>query len=718
MRRYNGAKLPCYSILEDLLMNRNALSAAVIAALGTVLLTPSAYSAETPTDNQEAAIVEEMSILGLREQRTSKGATGLRLSIFDTPQSVSVLDQAMLQDFALDDINESLKMITGVNVEEVETDRTYYNSRGFDIKSMQVDGKGLPFTWNVAGELDTAMYEKVEVVRGANGLLTGTGNPSGTINYVRKRPTNEFTGALEYSGGSWNKRRIEADVSAPLTDSGSWATRVVLVGHESDTWLDDNHKKRTLMYGIVDGQLNSNNTLAVGFSKQQGEAEGVLWGALPLIYSNGEQTNFDVSESTTMNWTYWEVDHENVFVELSTELGGWEWVNTLGYNNFEEPTELFYTYGSLNQDTGLGLLGWPGKYFQTVEQNMFDSTLNGEFELGNRQHELIVGLNLSKSQNGYLDHTAPADSPAWGELPPFPGWNGTEIPRPDFSEPFVAADFETDVKRLYAVTRLNLNNALNLIVGANGIDTESSGVSFDSAMNWSESDVSPYLGITWALTDYVNLYSSYSDIFEPQVELNEDLQNLGPATGTSFEAGIKARFFDDSLVTSFAVFTADQENYAEYAGFDVDNGVSFYSGTEVSSEGFELEASGEIAEALTLFAGYTQLNMEDPEGNAIRTYVPERTFKAGTRYNFSDLLEMGASLRWQSDIHIGESPARIEQDSYFVLSAFVDYSINETVRVALNINNLSDEKYLSSLYWDQAFYGAPREVSVSARFSF
>ncbi|MEQ9209387.1 MAG: TonB-dependent siderophore receptor, partial [Pseudomonadales bacterium] len=77
--------------------------------------------------------LEEIRILGIREDRQSEGATGLSLSAFETPQSVSVLGSELIDDFGLDDINTALHMATGVNVEEAETDRTYYNARGFDI---------------------------------------------------------------------------------------------------------------------------------------------------------------------------------------------------------------------------------------------------------------------------------------------------------------------------------------------------------------------------------------------------------------------------------------------------------------------------------------------------------------------------------------------------------------------------------------------------------
>ncbi|MGB1062556.1 MAG: TonB-dependent siderophore receptor, partial [Ketobacter sp.] len=197
--------------------------------------------------------------------------------------------------FGLTDINSLLQLTTGVNVDATETDRTYYNARGFDITSMHVDSIGIPFGNLIVGALDTAIYEKVEIIRGSNGLITGLGNPSGTINYVRKRPTNQRQGSIELSGGRWDFRRLEADVSTPLTDSGNWAARAVVAYQEKDSWLDHYRNDRQIGYLVVDGQLTDSLTLAVGYTHQDNNSDGVTWGAVPVLYSNGEQAHFDVS---------------------------------------------------------------------------------------------------------------------------------------------------------------------------------------------------------------------------------------------------------------------------------------------------------------------------------------------------------------------------------------------------------------------------------------
>jgi outer membrane receptor for ferric coprogen and ferric-rhodotorulic acid len=108
-----------------------------------------------------------------------------------------------MEDFRLDTINDVLAN-TGVTVEKVETNRTYYTARGFDITNFQMDGIGVPMTYSLQyGDIDMAMFDRVEIVRGANGLSSSTGNPSATVNFIRKRPTDDFQASAGLTIGSW-----------------------------------------------------------------------------------------------------------------------------------------------------------------------------------------------------------------------------------------------------------------------------------------------------------------------------------------------------------------------------------------------------------------------------------------------------------------------------------------------------------------------------------
>ncbi len=100
--------------------------------------------------------VEEIKIVGMRQNRVSQGATGLSLEISETPQSISVVSQEQIQKFAANSINDALKLAPGIAVEEWETNRTNYTARGYEIKNTQIDGVGLPNNWGiVTGAIDS-----------------------------------------------------------------------------------------------------------------------------------------------------------------------------------------------------------------------------------------------------------------------------------------------------------------------------------------------------------------------------------------------------------------------------------------------------------------------------------------------------------------------------------------------------------------------------------
>jgi len=685
------------------------------AAIAIVMLEIPAANAQSTDATPE---LEAVSVVAGDSGEITQSATGLPLSLKDTPQSVSIIEADTIESLGLEEINDVLDLATGVNVERVETDRTYYNARGFDIKNFQIDGTGLPLYWaNVVGALDSALYEKVEIVRGANGLLAGTGNPSAALNFIRKRPSEQFKGSVKTTIGSWNKRQVEADVSTPLTASGNWATRVIAVQRTTDSYLDNYSNKRTAMSAIVEGMLSDKTKLTLGYTDHQSRGDGALWGALPLIATDGTATDFDVSTSTAMQWAFYEARQRSGFAELVQDLGGgWEWKTLLTQSTYHEPSELFYVYGSYDKATGLGLFGYPGKYLSEADRRLLDSAATGHFTLGGRKHDLTLGISLAKVDSGYTSYDAPTTDPAWGALPAFPGWEGTEIPRAAFGPGYESADIEADYRRLYAATRLNLSDQVKVILGANAIDSESEGYSFGESEDRDDQKVSPYAGVVYALNDQVNTYISHSNIYDPQTEIGEDYKSIGPAKGSSQELGLKLESANRRLQGNAALFRSEQNNLAEEAGQDADF-VTFYRGTDVESQGIELEMQGKPINDLALFAGYTKLQIEDKEGEETRNHIPRQTLKLAAKYTVSTDVELGGTARWQDDIHY-DGDERIKQDAYSVLAAYISYKPVKQLELALNLDNLTDEKYLTSLYWDQAFYARPREISASMKFDF
>jgi len=662
-----------------------------------------------------------ITVIGDRAEAIPTGATGLPLAIIDTPQSVTVIDRTLLDDFAFDEVNDVLRYVTGVNVEEAETDRTYYNARGFDITEAMVDGIQLPNLWGPSiGSLDTILWDSIEVVRGANGLLSGVGNPSGTINYRRRHYTGQRRVTAELTAASWNRVRGEVDVEMPLTSDGNWGVRLVGAAQNADSYLRDYRASRTALQALVDGRIADSLALSFGYARQQGTSRGVLWGALPLLDSAGNQLDWDFSTSTTQDWTYWKSKDQTAFGEATwTFAPGWSVKTHLTRRINDEPSRLFYVYGTPDAQTGLGLMGNPGGYLSTARGWIWDNRLDGTFKLFGRDQKLTFGVQRTAANFGYLTYPVPLTDPAWGALPPLQsGWDGTEVPLPTFGAPVESARINDKQWRVRAATDLELGDRLSLILGANYVDVKTTGFTFGVSAARSESAVSPFLGATFKVVSGVNLYASYSDIFNPQKELGTNLRPVGSAKGKSWEAGLKGETSDKGLFGSLAMFRSEQANLAESSGYDANLGQTLYTGIFVRSQGVEAEVGGRIAPGLTVQGGVTHLSLEGRDGNPVRTYVPRTTANLLVRWEPVEKVQIGAAMRWQDAVHSTNALGTIRQGDYATLQLQAGYRLSDNVSFNLNVANLTNHKHLASLYWDQSFLAPPRSVTGSVRMTF
>lgn len=659
-------------------------------------------------------------------------ATRMDLSLRETPQSVSIITRTLMDDFGANDVNDALELATGISVERVESDRTYYTARGFDITNFQVDGIGVPFVYgNVSGNIDTAIYDRIEVLRGATGLLSGVSDPSATINFVRKRPTRKFQAAAGLTVGSWDNRRLDADVSAPLSDSGNVRGRLVAAYQDKDSYLDRYGREKAVLYGIVEADVGTNSVLALGHQRQHNDTRSPLWGALPLYNTSGEATNYDRSTSTAADWAYWDGRKTGTFAEMTHYFAnGWQGKAILTRNKTTEDSRLFYVYGTPDPTTpGSDLYSYPSLYDFANRQTVFDAYANGPFTLFGRQHELVAGLNWSRSK---LEDISYYGEDIGTEIPAIETWNGS-YPLPAFSGGTDGSNFTDKQKALYGAARLSLTDRLTGIAGARLTDYDSEGFSYGLRRTKSyDKKVTPYFGATYRLNDTYSLYGSYTKLFRPQTEVDVTGERLDAVTGKSYEAGVKGEFMDKKLNATFALFKTRQNNLALPAGFGA---FAFHTASdEIESKGYEIDVSGEVLPGLQLIAGYTYLKIEDAQGNPTRTFVPKHLLRLATSYRVPtvDGLKVGMSVNWKDDIYFQHtatattganagSPITTRQDSYAVVNLMARYDFTRNLSASLNLNNVTDEKYYQSLYWasfGQGYYGAPRNVNLSLNWQY
>ena len=680
-----------------------------------VALASHAAAAQTTGENR-APTLQNIYVYG--EQGKTDTATKLDLTLFETPQTVTAISRAQMDDFALTHVNDVLDYTPGVTVEEVETDRTYYTARGFDIVNFQYDGVGVPFVSGLnLGQQDTAIYERVEVVKGAAGLITGLANPSATINYVRKRPTEDLQASGRVLANEWDGYRVDADVSSAIADGVRG--RLVAASEDTESYLDRHEDATTLFYGIVEMDVSDSSLLTIGHSYDKSNSDAVLWGALPLLYADGTPTDYDVSTSNAPDWTFADSIQNQTFVEFSQQLGEDWTLNAIYTNNdVDYQSELFYTYTrtGVSREDETGLLGYASGYDRKETQKNYDLFVTGSFELAGREHQVVAGYNYSDinvEEASFYDYVN--GFPVLGS-----DWAEGNTPRPNLSthDPATGAtDLDLIQKGFYVSSRLNVTDRLSVLLGARRTEIEQRGISYGSSAKADAEKTVPYAGATYLIMDDLTAYASYSEVFKQQTWVDIDLKPLGATEGEATEVGLKKSFNDEQAVLTLALFQSDQSNLGEFVARN-EQGIAYYEPREIESKGYEIEFSGELMEGLNIGAGFTKVELEDDSGDDVRPFVPAKLLKLSASYRLPMLpaLKVGGVLKWQDDTRTANIP--VEQDAYTLLDLALHYDVTPSVSVALNVDNVTDEKYLNSLYWDQAYYGAPRNFSASVSWKY
>jgi len=715
------------------------LATLFMATSAVALLSAAVARAEAPETPATDGEPKEVVVIGKRVIKGSAGATGLDLSLRETPQSVTIVTAAQIKDFALSDANQLLNTIPGINVEADETDRTYYNSRGFDILNFQMDGVGQPLDWGLqVGALDTALFERIDAIRGATGMLTGTGNPSAVINYIRKRPTKAFQADVTAGYGSWNNARLTADVSGPLNEDGTVAGRFVYARTVADSYLDYYGTDRSVYYGVLSWDITPKLKATAGYSQQDNLADGVSWGALPLTFTDGTPIHYPVSASSAAPWTYWNSHDHQTFGELSYAFdNGWTIKGIYTRKSYDEDAKLLYPWGNPDPVTGLsdsdpdslGVYGYTALYPSILKQDMFDVIASGDVSLFGREHQIVFGVNSTHSSTYKWEGEGDATF-----YPAILGGSITPPAEPAYGDLVLQEQIKTDTTRAYGAIHLNFTDKLTGIVGFNAISLKATGTSYSVDQARSADKISPYVGAVYDINTNLSLYASYSDIFNPQSDYDINYRRLDPATGKSYEAGIKSEWFGKRLYATASVFKSEQYGLSDWVGYfqneDEDEpgyttnddlvGKAYYAGIDTFVEGYELEVAGRITPEWSLNGGWTSLSIKDRDGNNVRTYLPRETLKLSTTYALPQLrdLKLGAAWRWQSEVSTTSYGYPFNQDAYSVVDLMASFRLADRIRANLNIKNAFDQKYFGGLQWDQAFYAAPTSYMLTLDYTF
>jgi outer membrane receptor for ferric coprogen and ferric-rhodotorulic acid len=698
--------------------------------LAIALLGASHAQAQAPIDEPNADFIV---VTGQTE------TNGLSLSSRETPQSITVVDSARMQVQGLTDISEVMEQVVGIQSNRssaLGTDGTNYTARGFAVKNYLVDGIARPtniygFTEDTA---DMIAYDRIEVIRGSAGMMTGTGEPSAAINMIRKRPDADTRATFAATVESWDKYRIEGDVGGALISDGHVRARIASAWQDNDSFIDREHSRRQALYGVLEADLAPDTLLTAGVEYQNFQNKGASRGGVPLYYTDGTKTDFARSTNGGANWSDFSRKSLNIFASVAHDFDqNWHLQIDTEHKSGSYDETIGYFFGTaINKETGLGGTLYSTRWASDLTLDAVYANLRGTFEaFGQDQH---VALTLS--------HTRFDD-----DQTPYPGWwyggdymrsvNAFEFfatgdtPKPDLTATGGGSGNRIQTSAAAGVVRLKPIAPLSIIAGGRITWWKQDSYSQDTTgpKTWTpgvreKAVFTPYVGLVLDFTKTISAYVSYASVFEPQTQRTADGDVIAPLEGNTYEAGLKADFLDGRLSASAAVFRMKQDNYALADGpgiFAPDGSSAYHAVSGMKSSGFELEVNGEILPGWHVAGGFANARAEDRNGRRQLPQIAKNSFKMFTAYTLPgklDALTVGGNLRWQGKTTadgLGPNGETYIQGSLAVVDLLTNYRFSQQLSLAVHVDNILDKTYYSGLYVGSARYGEPRALTVTLR---
>ena len=655
-------------------------------------------------------------------------ATGLGLTLRETPQSISVVTREKMDDYALTSLSEVLEQMPGVHVSSLDSERTTYSARGFGIDSFQYDGVSTTINtaFSAGNSLgNTAIYDRVEVLKGAAGLLTGAGDPGAVINLVRKKPTAVPQKQITVGAGSWSNYRSEVDLSGPLSEDGRIRGRAVAAYQDQHSFLDGHQRSTAVLYGILEADLTPDTLLSVGLDYQDTDPRRSSWsGTRPIYDRYGGRISLPRSFNSGADWSGWQQTSGSAFASLTQRLSDkWKLKTAFNrqYNGYDAKLGSIQSGPYVDGSSTI----FANKYVGRTKTDTFDFVADGSFSWLGREHELVLGGQFSRAQwtgETYANVTYPQRT-----VRDFYGWNG-DIPEPLWGARSSAQDETTRQEALYAAVRLAASDNLKILLGSRVSNYRYAAPNSSIDMKKSGNFV-PYAGLVYDLGNNLSYYASYTSIFKPQNYRDIGGKLLDPLVGKSYETGVKGEFFDGRLNASAAYFQIKQDNYPEQiADAFAPDGTPAYRGIQgVTAKGVEFEVSGELTRTVQVQGSFTHVKAKRA-GSLVSTTAPANQVKLYTSYRADALLpglKLGGGMRWQSRtyqtiMNYGlEREEEYSQSAYAVFDLMARYEISKQLTAGVKINNLFDKAYRTNIgFYRTTSYGEPRSVSVNMTYRF
>jgi iron complex outermembrane receptor protein len=713
------------------------------AALAMAICAPAAAEDPTPADSgQQSDIV----VTGEKLKEAPQAGKS-DVPLIETPQAISIVSAADLQDRGVTRLAEALRSVAGVSRSSTYGFYDSYQIRGFDAAYGSVYLDGLLQT-NVAGSNnELAGLEQVEVVKGPASMLFGSAPLGGIVNLVSKRPQPDAFLDVGLATGSYNLMESSLDLNAPLTSDGALLGRLNVVVRDSDAFVRFAGQNRIFVAPALTWKIGSDTDLTL-LGRYQGDHDSpwspisawgtVLpwkYGKLPIDFSiNNRAPKTHQDQETAQigyifNHRFSDALSFTQTARYSDMRTNWRnWIFWAGFCDGDDVSDCKkpgQVIDGVQQGHIAGRYVY-GPFHETDRNAQIDSRFTLKAATGAVRHDIMVGLDYRHSRNDYHDAGGNFD----------PSANPLDLLDPDYSAPFVydpSGAYEGHDRAhqtgIYAQDHVSFGDIATLTLGGR--------------YDWAESDgqkdekFSPRIGATVNVAHGAALYASWSRSFVPQNGyLTFTGDPLPPETGRNLEAGLKLQTADGKVSGMASVFDLVRQNVATtdpvHPQFSVVTG-------EQRSRGVEIEGVWHPTPAATLSLAYAYLDAKVTKDEVFVVGAPLQNVPRNSVNLYGEYVlpngpakGLGLSLAFQynsrknGNLYIEDVDGDGVPDpiSLFTLPAYSLFDAGLSYQLGpwtarLNVNNLFDKRYFpDSCCVDRVTPGEPRNwrLSLSRRF--
>lgn len=718
------------------------IASATAMALGAGAAHAQSDTQTPPSDGPDTVVIEGFAVQQLSSPRHTQ-------PVLDTPQTVAVMSDALLDEQGRRTLRDSLRNITGVSIQAGEGNPPGGDSmkiRGFSARD-DIFVDGLPDNGNYFRDPFNA--ERIEVTKGPASAFAGRGNVGGTINIVSRQPQLDDIAEIELAAGTDNLYRATLDYNTVLSEDAGIALRVNAMAHDADEPGRDvvKNSRHAFAPQIAFG-LNGDTRVTLSY--YQMSQEDIPDYGLPNarnITLAGSGFEGRVAPVDTRNFYGYSTDYRDLDVKMFTarmthELSDAANLRVQGryarvHNDYVLSAPRFV--GAVTTlDASTQAVGNRKTRDQVDELLVGQADLTLAFDTGGLAHTLVTGVEVSNERTENLrrlDANGPVMNlfnPVLQAAAPIP-YNGTR------------AIVETDVASAYVFDSVEIGPQwiVNGGLRYDSVTTRVRGVvdpgftvaGYAADLTADDGEFSGSVSLVYKPVEPASLYIAWGSGFETSGRADivqvAGANNAPPVTAAAFnidpeksqsvEVGAKWDVFE-SLQLAAALFRIEKTN-ARTPGVNPGDPPVVLDG-EQRVDGFEISAVGTVLPGWNIIGSYSWLDGEVTKSNNAfergqrLDNLPEHSASLWTSWRINNQWMVGGGVQHVgeriSDIRTGPAAnIQIVAPDYTTFDAVVEWELTDQVQLRLNLQNLTDETYFQSFSSGQSIPGAARSAVLS-----